>query len=256
MKNWNLPSHNSSLESLLNQYDSRESASRQNSSSITPVYDVHSPKGVLTTGSLIWFTFHFMKRNLCLLNEITMSWFQINFSPSALCIKIQPTMKRGTLIERSHPLPCKFATPEHLRQKGSQAAAATSISWGEHEWRSQSRAPGQHLKLELPQWYSWMIFSSGRGQTLVLIFLSTLEAFNAVGYNDIWFLAQLRMRGWLLAQILILERTLSMTSNRETFSHFFFISSFVVSHFNNCRQWLVSIQSNAVRWDAILPFFH
>lgn len=101
-----------------------------------------------------------------------------------------------------------------------------------------------------------MIFSSGRGQTLVLIFLSTLEAFSAIVYNDIQFLAQLRMRGWLLAQIPILERTLSMTSNTEMFSHFFFISSLVVSPFNTCIQWLVSIQSNSVRWDPILPFFH
>lgn len=101
-----------------------------------------------------------------------------------------------------------------------------------------------------------MIFSSGRGQTLVLIFRSTLEAFNAIGYNDIWFLAQLRVTGWLLTQIPVLERMLSMTSNREMFSHFFFISSFVVSHSNTCIQWLVGIQSNTVRWDAILPFFH
>lgn len=150
-------------------------------------------------------------------------------------------------------MPCKFATLKHLLQKGSQTATTTSISWGKHNWRSQSRALGQDLKLELLQWYSWMIFSSGRVQTFILIFCSTLEAFNAIGYNDIWFLAQLRMTGWLLTWIPVLERTLSMTSNREIYSLFIFISSFVVSHFT-CIQWLVGIQSNTVRWDAILPF--
>lgn len=195
-----------------------------------------------------------MRRKVHLLNEITMSWFQMIFSP--LCIKIQPSIKRATLTQWFHPLPCKFASHIHLLQKGSQTETTTSISWGEHDWRSQSRALGQALKLELLHWHSWMIFSSGRGQTFVLIFLNTLEAFNGIGYNDIWFLAQLRMTGWLLTQIQIPKRTVSMTSRREMFSHFSLISSFVVSHFNTCIQWLLGIQSNIVRWDAILPFFH
>lgn len=192
-----------------------------------------------------------MKRKVHLLNETTMSWFWIIFSP--LCIKIQPSMKRGTPTQWFHPLPCKFASHKHLLQKGSQTATTTSISWGEHDWRSQSRALGQALKLELLQ---WMIFSSGRGQTFVLILLNTLKAFSGIGYNDIWFLAQLRMTGWLLTQIQIPKRTVSMTSHREIFSHFSLVSSFVVSHFNTCIQWLLGIQSNIVRWDAILPFFH
>lgn len=190
-----------------------------------------------------------MKRKVHLLNEITMSWFRIIFSP--LCIKIQPSMKRGTPTQWFHPLPCKFASHKPLLQKGSQTATTTSISWGEHDWRSQSRVLGQALKLELLQ---WMIFSSGRGQTFVLILLNTLKAFSGIGYNDIWFLAQLRMTGWLLTQIQIPKRTVSMTSHREIFSHFSLVSSFVVSHFNTCIQWLLGIQSNIVRWDAILPF--
>lgn len=112
---------------------------------------------------------------LCLLNEITMPWFQINISPSALCVKVQPTTKRGTLIQWFHPLPCTFATHKHLLQKGSQTATSTSISWGEHDWRSQSRVLGQDLKLELLQWYTWMISSSAEGRLLFSSFAVALK---------------------------------------------------------------------------------
>lgn len=144
MKNCNLPTCNSSLESLLKQCESSQKKSTVNVLQALLQLTIFTHREVPALVSLSHNLFY--EEEWVSPTQNSHILIPDRISPSALLKKFQPAKKRSTWINGSSQESCEFATPEHVLQKGSQTAPTPSVSWRKRNWRSYSRTLSQDLK--------------------------------------------------------------------------------------------------------------